>query len=32
MNVLKSSLFSAKIEGNPLDLEDLKTKEKTKTK
>jgi Uncharacterized conserved protein len=32
MNVLKSSLFSAKIEGNPLDLDDLKTKGKTKTK
>jgi Fic family protein len=32
MNILQSSLFSAKIEGNPLDLDDLKTKGKTKTK
>jgi len=32
INILQSSLFSAKIEGNPLDLDDLKTKGKTKTK
>jgi Fic family protein len=32
MNVLKSSLYSARIEGNPLDLDDLKTKGKIKTK
>jgi len=31
MNVLKSSLYSARIEGNPLDLDDLKTKGKIKT-
>jgi Fic family protein len=32
MNVLKSSLYSARIEGNPLDLDDLKTKGKIRTK
>jgi Fic family protein len=32
MNVLKSSLYSARIEGNPLELDDLKTKGKIKTK
>jgi Fic family protein len=32
INILKSSLFSAKIEGNPLELDDLKTKNKSKTK